>query len=153
MKKILLLISIVLASFCSFAQVTDTQLKNITISDHPTKGLDRRADLVSFYWCAKDSFIQTKYYVYELDLNGNRDVFSRYEVSLYASNQYLVNPATGALLMTKAEYDTLPVNDRPASVMGEYNFFLLYAQNPIKLYELLLAKAIEADVSRQRFNR
>lgn len=153
MKKILLLLSIFFITVNSFAQVTDSDLKNITISDHPTKGLDRRIDLVSFYWCAKDSFIQTKYYVYELDLNGNRDVFSRYELSLYASNQYLVNPATGALLMTVSEYNALPVNERPASVMGEYNFFLLYARNPIKLYELLLAKAIEADVSRQRFNR
>lgn len=153
MKKLLLLLSIVFCSFCSFAQVTASQLQNISISAHPTKGLDRKADLVSFYWCAQDSFIQQKFYVYELDLNGNRDIYSRYEVSLYASNQWLVNPATGALLMTQVEYDALPINERPASVMGEYTFFLLYAQSPIKLYELLLAKVMEADLTRQRFNR
>lgn len=153
MKKLILLLSIVFVAFTSFAQVTASQLQNISISSHPTKGLDRKADLVSFYWCAKDSFIAQKYYVYELDLNGNRDEFSRYEVTLYASNSWFVNPSNGGLIMTKDEYFALPVGSRPSTVMGEYSFFLIYAQNSIKLYELLLAKVVEADTQRQRFDR
>lgn len=154
MKKLITLLFIIL-SVSSTAQtaIDASDLQNIIISTHPTKGLERRADLVSFYWSAKDSFIQQKYYVYEVDLNGDRDDHSRYEVSLFASNAWLVDPTTGALLMTLEEYNTMPVEDRPLDVMGEYSFFLLYAENPIQLYQLLYLKVLEADLQRKRFDR
>jgi hypothetical protein len=150
MKKLFTLLFAIIV-FVSQGQ-TAKSLQNITISNHPTKGLQRRADMISFTWSACDSFIRTSYNVYELDLQGNRDEFSEYQVDLYASNAWVVNPATGALLMLKYEYDTMNVATRP-SAMGEYSFFLIYAQGNIQLYGLLLAKMHEADLTRQRFDR
>lgn len=149
-----------------------TVLQNIEISEHPTKLLPRRADLLSFSWNAQYKYIKQQYAVFEIDTNGDRDEFSRYEIELYASDAWLVDPATGALLMTQEEYDALvtakteqdirlaedpelvetPI-EIPAPVMGEYSFFLLYAENAIELYPLLLAKVQEADTQRQKFER
>lgn len=126
--------------------MTASQLENIAISNHPTKGLQRRADLACFEWNKQDKFIKQTFCVYELDLNGNRDEFSKYEVSLYASDAWLVNPLTGAIVGEASTTD-------PTGLMGEYTFFLMYAENPIELYSLLLAKVMEADLTRQRFNR
>lgn len=152
MKKLLLSLSIIFLSIASFAQ-TSNDLQDIHITNHPSKGLQRRADLTTFCWNAEDSFIVQTYHVYELDMNGDRDVYSKYDVSLYASNAWLVNPSNGQLLMTKEEYDATPVNLRPPAIMGEYTFFLLYAQNDIKLYQLLLSKVSEADQQRHKFDR
>lgn len=127
-------------------------LHNISISAHPTKGLGRRADLISFTWNATDKFIKQKYAAYEIDLAGNRDLFSRYEVELFASDRWLVNPTTGALLMTQDEFDELPTEDRPTAYVGEYTFFLMYAETPIELYPLLLSKTMGADV-KKKFDR
>ena len=125
---------------------TASSLQNITISNHPTKGLQRRVDLISFTWDASQNYVAQKFAVYELDLNGNRDPYSRYEVILYASDAWLVNPATGALVGEASTTD-------PTGLVGEYTFFLLYAQTPIQLYPLLLSKTQEADLVRHRFDR
>lgn len=126
--------------------MTASQLQNISISNHPTKGLQRRADFIAFEWNTKDKFIKQSFCVYELDLNGERDEYSKYEVNLYASDAWLANPATGALVGEAVSTD-------PTGLVGEYTFFLMYAENPIELYPLLLAKVQEADLVRQRFDR
>ena len=145
MKKLLIVFVALFVFVSSFAQ-TATNLQNIIISSHPTKGLERRVDLISFNWNASQNYIAQKFAVYELDLNGNRDVYSRYEVTLYASDAWLVNPATGALVGEAVSTD-------PTGLVGEYTFFLMYAETPILLYPLLLAKVQEADLTRQRFDR
>lgn len=123
-----------------------SQLQNISISNHPTKGLQRRADLLSFQWRPEYSDILQKYAVYEVDLNGDRDLFSRYEVELPASDAWLVNPANGELVGLASE-----IEDQ-IGLVGEYTFFLMYAENQIELYPLLLNKALESD-SRGKFER
>lgn len=152
MKKILLFIISIVFVLSASAQTAES-LQNITISNHPTKGLQRRADLALFDWSTEYKCIHQKYYVYELDLNGNRDPYSKYEVNLYASDAWVVNPNNGVLLMDRSTYDTMSVDTRPAQAMGEYTFFLIYAQSPIQLYQLLLNKAMEADTVRKRFDR
>lgn len=181
-----------------------TQLQNIEISNHPTKGLQRRVDLLSFIWNSSDKFISQLYAVYELDLAGNRDLFSRYEVVLPASDAWLVNASTGDLAMTLEDWQVIedaynntlvlyttaqekyttdlasytdaltiynasedpnkvapvapmlpvsPVDNRVTGLIGEYTFFLAYAENPIELYPLLLSKVAEADSERHKFDR
>ena len=129
--------------------MTASSLENISISNHPTKGLQRKADLISFIWNVKDRYIKQQYAVYELDLNGDKDIFSRYEVELYASDAWLVNPLTGELI---GEVSEIPEEDQ-IGLMGEYTFFLLYAENSIELYPLLLSKALSADTDKQKFDR
>lgn len=193
-----------------------SQLQNITLTPNPRTGLARRADLLTFTWDAETSQIKQKYRVFELDLQGERLSYSVYEVRLYASNAWLINPATGEVMTTQEEVDeiaaayntalieynsavvkygsdlieynnylqavtnyntamaalqegdnepvqptevsepvvpTAPTDNRVTGLMGEYDFFLLYAENPIELYPLLLSKTLAADSDKQRFDR
>ncbi len=64
-----------------------------------------------------------------------------YEKTLYASDNENVNPLTGQLVAPEFE-----------GGIGEYTFFLAYAENPIELYRLIYSRAINADVARQAFD-
>ena len=123
--------------------MTASQLQGITISNDPTTGLERKIFLKEFSWLPLENYIKTvfqvKYFVDGVDATSNR--LASYEKTLYASDNENVNPLTGELVDSEFE-----------GGVGEYSFFLAYAENPIELYGLLYSRAINADQARQAFD-
>lgn len=120
-----------------------SQLQGIAISNDPISGLERKIYLKEFSWLPLENYIKTvfqvKYFVDGVDATSNR--LPSYEKTLYASDNENVNPLTGELVDVEFE-----------GGVGEYSFFLAYAENPIELYGLLYSRAIEADQARQAFD-
>mgnify|MGYP000953458454 CR=1 FL=1 len=123
--------------------MTASQLQGIEISNDPTTGLERKIFLKEFSWIPLENYIKTvfqvKYFVDGVDATSNR--LPSYEKTLYASDNENVNPLTGQLVSPEFE-----------GGVGEYSFFLAYAENPIELYGLIYQRAINADQSRQAFD-
>ena len=123
--------------------MTASQLQGIEISNDPTTGLERKIFLKEFSWIPLENYIKTvfqvKYFVDGVDATSNR--LPSYEKTLYASDNENVNPLTGQLVSPEFE-----------GGVGEYSFFLAYAENPIELYGLIYLRAINADQARQAFD-
>lgn len=123
--------------------MTAQDLQGISISDDPITGLERKIFFKKFAWLPHADFIETvfevRYFVNGQDATSNR--LPSYEKTLYASNNENVNPLTGQLVAPEFE-----------GGVGEYSFFLAYAESPIELYGLIYSRAINADVARQAFD-
>jgi hypothetical protein len=123
--------------------MTAADLQGIVISNDPVTNLERKIFLKEFSWLPLQDFIKTtfevRYFVNGQDATSPR--LPSYEKTLYASDNENVNPLTGQL-----------VNPEFQGGVGEYTFFLAYAQNPIELYELIYARAINADQARNAFD-
>lgn len=85
-------------------------LKNISISPCPRTGVARVIDQLSFKWDDEYLQLQQKFRVFYVDTEGERISESRmkpYEVIVHASNNWLVDPTTGEVLMEQKDYDAL----------------------------------------------
>jgi hypothetical protein len=120
-----------------------SQLQGIEISNDPTTGLERKVYLKEFSLRPFENYIKTtfevRYFVNGQDATSNR--LPSYEKTLYASDNENVNPLTGELVGLDFE-----------GGVGEYSFFLVYAENPIEIYSLIYSRAIEADQARRAFD-
>lgn len=123
--------------------MTAQDLQGIEISNDPISGLERKIFFKKFAWHPQANFIETvfevRYFKNGSDITSDR--LPSYEKTLYASDNENVNPLTGQLAAPEFE-----------GGVGEYSFFLAYAESPIELYGLIYSRAINADVARQAFD-
>ncbi len=123
--------------------MTAQDLQGIEISNDPATGLERKIYLKEFSLRPFENYIKTtfevRYFKDGVDATSNR--LPSYEKTLYASDNENVNPLTGQLVSPEFE-----------GGVGEYTFFLAYAENPIELYGLIYQRAVNADQARQAFD-
>lgn len=125
--------------------MTLENLSNIPVSNSPATGLERIVNVDGFYPNFKSQSIQFFMTVLTKGING---VVMGYgsEVEPFAkvtqaNNEGLVNPVTGQYVGLKSELS----EEEQVGLIGEYDFFVAYAQSPIQLYPILYSKVLQAD--------
>lgn len=125
-----------------------SNLFDIVISNCPETGKQRRADAIRWGQQDEAKFLFQEFRVHLLNDAGERlvDTDARkysYVVKFFASNNWIVNPATGTTIGEVAQLTPAQI----ASGIGQWDFFVTLSNDPVDVNEYRYMLAMEADAN------